>query len=436
MIKRKRSINSIIHDQLLGYASEEDKKQLQSWLDSSQENRENYDRLMREACLIDRYKQFAQVDEARAWERFQKKHFSIRSARWIKIGRYAAIFLLPIIGFAIWFWTLRLMDSQPVISDEVRIAMIRSEKMGKQKATLVLANGQKMDLKSVPAKPLQDSVEQVTVAQPSVPETDVNESEEVSVVENNKLSTYDDSEFWMTFEDGTRVHLNYNTTLKYPPHFGTTTRTVYLDGEAYFQVAKDSKRPFRVITANGVVKQYGTTFNVNTHVPGITKVVLVKGSVSVLPNQGGEYKIKPGELAVLQADTQDVQISVVDIEPYIAWNSGRFVFDNCSLESLMNVISRWYNKDVVFESEDTKKIRFTGDIGSLRLNRAHIESDTAGDSSGNGNTGEDHNYKEINILTTIKKGGRHAKKENSRTHYHVSLYYFLVVYTGVGCIAI
>ena len=356
MIKRKRSINSIIHDQLLGYASEEDKKQLQSWLDSSQENRENYDRLMREACLIDRYKQFAQVDEARAWERFQKKHFSIRSARWIKIGRYAAIFLLPIIGFAIWFWTLR------VISDEVRIAMIRSEKMGKQKATLVLANGQKMDLKSVPAKPLQDSVEQVTVAQPSVPETDVNESEEVSVVENNKLSTYDDSEFWMTFEDGTRVHLNYNTTLKYPPHFGTTTRTVYLDGEAYFQVAKDSKRPFRVITANGVVKQYGTTFNVNTHVPGITKVVLVKGSVSVLPNQGGEYKIKPGELAVLQADTQDVQISVVDIEPYIAWNSGRFVFDNCSLESLMNVISRWYNKDVVFESEDTKKIRFTGDI--------------------------------------------------------------------------
>ena len=46
---------------------------------------------MREACLIDRYKQFAQVDEARAWERFQKKHFSIRSARWIKIGRYAAM---------------------------------------------------------------------------------------------------------------------------------------------------------------------------------------------------------------------------------------------------------------------------------------------------------------------------------------------------------
>ena len=361
MIKRKRSINSIIHDQLLGCASEEDKKQLQLWLDSSQENKENYDRLMRETCLTDRHRQFAQVDEKRAWERFQKKHFSVRSARWIKIGRYAAIFILPVIGFAIWFWALRQMDSKPVISDETRVTMIRSEQMGKQKATLVLANGQTVDLKSAPAKPLQDSVVQ-PVSQSPVPEIETDEPEEVPVVQNNKLSTYDDSEFWMTFEDGTRVHLNYNTTLKYPPHFGTSTRTVYLDGEAYFQVAKDSKRPFRVITANGVVKQYGTTFNVNTHVPGVTKVVLVKGSVSVLPNQGGEYKIKPGELAVLQAATEDVQISAVDIEPYVAWNSGRFVFDNCSLESLMNVISRWYNKEIVFESEDTKKIRFTGDI--------------------------------------------------------------------------
>lgn len=116
------------------------------------------------------------------------------------------------------------------------------------------------------------------------------------------------------------------------------------------------------MTANGVVRQYGTSFNVNTYMDGVTKVVLVDGSVSVLPNLGGEYKMKPGELAVLHAATQEVQISEVNIEPYVAWNSGRFVFDNCSLESLMSVISRWYNKEIVFESEDIKKTRFTGDI--------------------------------------------------------------------------
>ena len=71
-------------------------------------------------------------------------------------------------------------------------------------------------------------------------------------------------------------------------------------------------------------------FNVNTYVAGVTKVVLVEGAISVLPNQGDEHKIHPGELAVLNGATQDVQISKVDISPYIAWNSGRFVFDNCS----------------------------------------------------------------------------------------------------------
>ena len=162
--------------------------------------------------------------------------------------------------------------------------------------------------------------------------------------------------------DSTFVWLNAGSTLEYFVSRWTKERNVRLDGEAYFQIAKDDKRPFRVITANGIVKQYGTSFNVNTHVAGVTKVVLVEGAISVLPNQGDEHKIHPGELAVLNGATQDVQISKVDIEPYIAWNNGRFVFDNCSLETLMEVISRWYDKEIMFEDEDIKTIRFTGDL--------------------------------------------------------------------------
>lgn len=363
MIKRKRSINSIIHDQLLGHASEEDKKQLQLWLDCAQENRDAYNHLLHEASLNDRYRQFAKVNEKRAWERFQKRHFVVKSFQWGKIARYAAILILPVVGFALWFLVLNQMDSNPALPDQSHVAMIRSEQMGKQKATLILTNGRKVDLKSVPVKPLQDSVAPpVTLPSTSQPLESEKPDVEVPVTENNKLTTYDDSEFWMTFEDGTRVHLNYNTTIKYPPHFNSISRTVYLEGEAYFQVAKDGKRPFRVITANGVIQQYGTSFNVNTCMTGTTKVVLVEGAISVLPNQGGEYRIKPGELAIFNATEPDVQISAVNIEPYVAWNNGRFVFDNCSLESLMNVISRWYNKDVIFESEDIKRIRFTGDL--------------------------------------------------------------------------
>ena len=360
-MERKRNINSIIHDQLLGQLSEEEEKRLQVWIESSLENKENYESLMQDTDLSERYRQFATVDEEQAWKKFQEKHLQVRGIHRRMLWRYAAIFMIPIIiGAAIWMGMWRNADTVPVRAQNDQLAMIRSEKMGKQKATLVLAGGQEIELKSASHQSLQDSTILPKLSPEAMEETQ-SENGDVTATDNNKLVTYDDSEFWLTFEDGTKVHLNYNTTLKYPSHFSAASRTVYLDGEAYFQIAKDD-RPFRVITANGIVKQYGTSFNVNTHVAGVTKVVLVEGAISVFPNQGDEHKIHPGELAVLNGVTQDVQISKVDIEPYIAWNNGRFVFDNCSLETLMEVISRWYDKKIMFEDEDIKTIRFTGDL--------------------------------------------------------------------------
>ena len=387
IMERKRNINSIIHDQLLGQLSEEEEKRLQVWIESSLENKKNYESLMQDTDLSERYRQFATVDEEQAWKKFQEKHFQVRGIHRRMLWRYAAIFMIPIIiGAAIWVGMWRNADTVPVRVQDDQLAMIRSEKMGKQKATLVLADGQEIELKSASHQSLQDSTILPKLSPEAMEETQ-SENGDVTATDNNKLVTYDDSEFWLTFEDGTKVHLNYNTTLKYPSHFSAANRTVYLDGEAYFQIAKDD-RPFRVITANGIVKQYGTSFNVNTHVAGVTKVVLVEGAISVFPNQGDEHKIHPGELAVLNGATQDVQISKVDIEPYIAWNSGRFVFDNCSLETLMEVISRWYDKKIMFEDEDIKTIRFTGDLdryGSIipilkAIQRVtHLEMDVEGE---------------------------------------------------------
>lgn len=387
IMERKRNINSIIHDQLLGQLSEEEEKRLQVWIESSLENKKNYESLMQDTDLSERYRQFATVDEEQAWKKFQEKHFQVRGIHRRMLWRYAAIFMIPIIiGAAIWVGMWRNADTIPVRVQDDQLAMIRSEKMGKQKATLVLAGGQEIELKSASHQSLQDSTILPKLSPEAMEETQ-SENGDVTATDNNKLVTYDDSEFWLTFEDGTKVHLNYNTTLKYPSHFSAASRTVYLDGEAYFQIAKDD-RPFRVITANGIVKQYGTSFNVNTHVAGVTKVVLVEGAISVFPNQGDEHKIHPGELAVLNGATQDVQICKVDIEPYIAWNSGRFVFDNCSLETLMEVISRWYDKKIMFEDEDIKTIRFTGDLdryGSIipilkAIQRVtHLEMDVEGE---------------------------------------------------------
>ena len=185
---------------------------------------------------------------------------------------------------------------------------------------------------------------------------------DAEIVEGS-LVTKKDKEFWMVLDDGTYVHLNYNTTLVYPNHFVGSERKVKLKGEAYFVVGPDSKkRPFIVETANGDVHDYGTEFNVCTNrEEGITSVVLVKGKVGVSSKQGKEYLLKPGEKADLQPG-RTPNINKVDINLYTSWNTGNFFFDGCTLDELMEVISHWHNMKVEFASEDIHEMRFTGSI--------------------------------------------------------------------------
>ena len=109
------------------------------------------------------------------------------------------------------------------------------------------------------------------------------------------------------------------------------------------------------------LKEYGTSFNVNTRKSGRTEVVLVEGSISVTPSSGKEQMMRPGDLATVRSDSK-VAISKIDVEPYIAWNSGHFIFDNYTLEQVMKVVSLWYDLDVKFTSNDIKNVHYTGSI--------------------------------------------------------------------------
>lgn len=365
-MKRKRErqggdINKIIHDYLTGVLSSEDQQQLENWLESSLQNRQKFEVLLKRKDLTRRYRQYAEIDEERAWERLRKRNFSLRGFYRKNVMQYAALLLLPMIGL---FIVLKLYDTiqhNPDDSQEIYASMSRSNAMGKQKAALTLPNGKKINLDATFKQPVQ-KVETQPAPISGKQIEDKEENKEESKESNNKLQTFPDSEYWLTLEDGTIVHLNYNTTLRYPIHFNSLNRTVYLEGEAYFQVANEKKRPFRVVTTNGVVTQYGTSFNVNTHTLARTEVVLVRGSISVTTNTGKEQMLKPGELAILREDLPQAEIRAVDVNMYTSWNTGRFVFEHTSLEKLMETVSSWYGVNVIFQSDDIRKMYFTGDI--------------------------------------------------------------------------
>ena len=175
----------------------------------------------------------------------------------------------------------------------------------------------------------------------------------------NKLIVPRGGEFVVTLDDGTRVWLNSGTEFRYPTNFVTEQREVYLKGEAYFDVKRDTTRPFVVIVNDCAVKVYGTQFNINTHKEGVIQTVLVSGSVAFRKGDE-EFRLQPGEKAEYWKHEGKVEVNQVDVSSYIAWKDGTFIFENESLEDIMNTLSRWYDVDVFYTSPEAKRVYLTG----------------------------------------------------------------------------
>ena len=164
--------------------------------------------------------------------------------------------------------------------------------------------------------------------------------------------------------DSTFVWLNAGSTLEYFVSRWTKERNVRLDGEAYFEVAPNSKHPFIVVTEEGMeVKVYGTEFNMNTYQHGVVQTVLVSGKVGIRVNATGkEVMLAPRQMAEYSEKTGMVRVEDTDPYRYIAWKDGEFVFERETIEEIMERLGRWYDVTVFYENESLKQKRFTGVI--------------------------------------------------------------------------
>ena len=166
----------------------------------------------------------------------------------------------------------------------------------------------------------------------------------------------------LTLPDGTLVFLNSESTLSYPSRFDGDTRNVTLQGEAYFQVASDKSSPFIIEMGKVQVQVLGTSFNLRAYQDEeMIQTTLVEGRVCMFtdkkrillyPNEQGAIELKTGNLVKKQ----------VDVQAYIGWKNGRFIFERQTLEDIMRTLSRWYDVQVVFQSEKARHIEFTGNL--------------------------------------------------------------------------
>ena len=180
-----------------------------------------------------------------------------------------------------------------------------------------------------------------------------------SETQMNTFSTPRGGQYQIVLSDGTKVWLNSASSLKYPVVFNGKERRVELTGEAYFEVAKNKERPFKVVANKQTVEVLGTHFNISAYSDeNIIKTTLLEGSVKV--SGGGKKKlIAPGEQA--QFKDGDIQISEVNVNEVTAWKRGVFQFRDDDIKDVMKQVSRWYDVDIKYEGNLPDR-KFSGGI--------------------------------------------------------------------------
>jgi ferric-dicitrate binding protein FerR (iron transport regulator) len=202
----------------------------------------------------------------------------------------------------------------------------------------------------------------------------------------NTLTTPRGGQYQLTLPDGTKVWLNAASSLTYPTAFTGHDRMVQMTGEAYFEIAHDSRKPFKVEAGGQTIEDIGTQFNVNAYTDEPAQVTtLLEGAAKV-----DGHLLRPGEKATVTGaagpgamgtggtgtgatgggtGAADIRVGRGDPEAAVAWKNGLFVFTDAGLQTVMRQLSRWYNVDVTYEGNIPPR-QFTGMIGrSLTLDQ-------------------------------------------------------------------
>lgn len=347
---RASEIVTLIYRQFLGELSEEDKDKLRQWIDSNPENKQYYEKLFTSYSL-ERIKSLMSVDSEKAWKKWDR---SERKKRFIQLwAKYVAVFIL--LTGIIWMFYSRghqEKDLLPVAGTVITEGEVAAVLTIDGKEEIVLGKNTLINISSPEGQ-------NINVDSCNLFYELLSEKEEAVM---HTLDVPRRGEYFVTLSDGTRIWLNSCTRLSYPSYFTGNERRVELEGEAYFEVSKDSTRPFYVVTNDTRVKVYGTEFNLNTRDEKKVRATLVHGKIGVtIKNTDKEYLIHPGEMLEYTVATGEVKREQVDTYLYTAWKSGEFVFVNTPLEEIMERLCRWYDiENVIYANERVKKVCFTG----------------------------------------------------------------------------
>lgn len=354
MMKKKNIYDdaSLIKKSLIKDLSDKEQKELDQLLDD-QSLQDVYKELSDRGYLKKQFMEYEKYSSQKAYREFKERRGHsgrIRIVRWVAV--VAAVWVLAL-GVTLWMTFGKKENVAPLpVASKIIPA-------GEKKATLTLADGMEVHVEEITAQILQEKGMNIEYRNGEIV---YHKSEEKTTeVVYNKLEVPRGGECMIKLDDGTKVWVNAETKLKYPVAFVGDRREVVLDGEAFFDVAKNEK-PFIVKTSFGDVRVLGTAFGISAYASEPESyTTLVRGKVSVEREGIKPVVILPGEQVVTSKDGKMIK-QQVDVEEFVGWKDGIYVFKEKSLGEIMKTLERWYNISVDFQDKSLVDLPFTGNL--------------------------------------------------------------------------
>lgn len=337
--------------------TEEERRTLEAWRQESQAHEELFVRLCSENRWNEHVSQQLLFDASEGWLRFRKMQERRRRRRVrLRVAAVAALVALPLclVGM-VWWQGRHLSTAEPAC----RLAVAEKIEPGRAQALLTLDNGETVALDcrhDTLLRQAGNTLLRMDSAQLSY-QTAAPDRQPDSRPIYNRVETPRGGEYTLTLSDGTRVHLNAMSSLRYPVTFVADKREVELSGEAFFEVSR-AGTPFVVHTASMQVEVLGTTFNLSAYPDEHTQTTLVEGSVRLHAQGGAECLLHPSQQATWSPDSRQWQVQTVDTDFYTSWVKGKILFKDRPLGEIMKILSRWYGVETRFADEGLKKLRF------------------------------------------------------------------------------
>ena len=354
MLSKEEHIARLIFLHVQGMTDNAQEKELNEWRSVSPRHEELFQRMLSSEHVEKSISRFVKTEEEeeRGWRQLQQKARSGRSVRKIKWFPYAAaiVLILSVGGVFYFSGDKEQTEILPIAKNEVQVPGSR--------AVLILPDGRKVDLENeVLRSDLAQSDSLLLVSARSLKYRDIDSPDTTEIFHTLEIPR--GGEYLLALSDGTMIYLNSESTLSFPVKFQGKERKVYLTGEAYFKVAKNTEHPFVVTAGELEVLVTGTTFGVRAYKDEKDiQTTLESGQVTVRV-EGKSVKLVPNKQVLFNKSTMGLEVRDVDVDLYLAWVDGRLVYDNCPLEKILTDLGRWYNIDVFYSRDELRSYQFS-----------------------------------------------------------------------------